>query len=401
MRKKKGFEDLKKEVIQVGLCTACGTCVGVCTPRAIEMEYEKDEPEPKLVGKCTDCSICYEVCPGKDIPLPDLDQAFLGRKRDFAEETVGIFQACYKGHALNKYIKATSSSGGMVSGLLTYALEEGIIEAAIFAVWRKDKPWRCQPFIATNPEQVLQGMRTGPMIVPNNALLFEAAISKKYKKIGVVGLPCHIHGLRKMQKYGKPKKVIDSLKIMIGLFCAATYYWEGTKHLLAEFGSIKEIEDIVAMDYRGGAKPGGLYVLTRDGKIHFIAGKHDYTWHFLGAATYKRDRCLMCVDFSAELADIACGDIFQRGADPTERWVATVARTRIGQELITGAHEKGHIHVEEHDSTLIPASGLGWEAKKHAGMYRLIQRRNYGWPAPNYHYPLKVEPVPRKLVFPS
>jgi hypothetical protein len=35
-----------------------------------------------------------------------------------------------------------------------------------------------------------------------NDLVAEALIKRKYKKIGVVGLPCHIHGLRKLQAAG-------------------------------------------------------------------------------------------------------------------------------------------------------------------------------------------------------
>jgi len=398
---KKGFSDLKKEVIDVGLCTSCGICVGICASKAIVIDYKKDEPEPKLIGDCISCEMCYDICPGKDIPLPKLDKYFFGRERDFEKDKLGIYRYCGKGYTENEDIKGGSTSGGIISSLLICALEEGIIDAAIIVGWRKDEPWRCKPYIATNREEVLQGVRGGMMIVPVNELLYKAIVDEKYNKIAVVGLPCHIHGIRKLQICGVSKRIANSIKLTFGLFCSATYYWEGTKHLLQEFGKIKNIDSIRAMDYRGGEKPGGLYVLTKDGKIRFVASKHDYTWHMLGAATYKRDRCLMCVDFTAELADISCGDIFQDIDYKEKQWVATLIRTKIGEELIKLAIDKKYINFTEHNADLIPASGMGWEAKKHAGVYRLLQRKKYGWPTPDYGYDISESPLPRDIKFPK
>ncbi len=400
-RDKTSFFDLKRDVVDRGLCTACGTCVGVCLFDAISIDYESDEPIPILTGECTECDMCYPACPGKNVPLRTLDKTFLGSERDFERDKIGIYTSCNRGYAMDEEIRLTSSSGGIVSSLLIFALEEKLIEGAILTGWRKDKPWRCKPYIATTKEEVMRGIRTGMMIVPNNALLAEAVTKKQMEKIAVVGLPCHIHGLRKLQMRGKPKKLVNAIQFCIGLFCASTYYWEGTKHLLQESGKIKNLEDIVAMDYRGGKPPGDMFVLTRDGKFRFVATKHDYVWHLLGSASYKRDRCLMCVDFSAELADISCGDVFQRIEDKPGPFVATVARTETGEGLLQMATEKGYIHLEHHDPDMIPSSGMGWEAKKHAGVYRWLERSRYGWPVPDYEYEISESPLPRDLKFPG
>ena len=85
------FDRLKAEVIDSGLCMACGTCTGVCVSRAIEMDYSQEELMPRLATKCIDCGLCVAYCPGKDIPLRDLDRRFLGRERDYEEEALGIF----------------------------------------------------------------------------------------------------------------------------------------------------------------------------------------------------------------------------------------------------------------------------------------------------------------------
>ncbi len=399
--RKKGFEDLNAYVVRSGLCTSCGTCVGVCSTGAIEMDYRLDEPLPTLVGKCTSCEACYYVCPGRDIPLQDMDRLFLGGERNEEEHPIGLFRACYRGWSQDAYVKTTSSSGGVVTGLCNYALENDMVDAVIMAGWSKEEPARCRPIVTTSAKEVEEAARSAMVIVPNNALLAEAVLKDKRSRVGVVGLPCHVHGLRKLQMRGQPRKLAGSVRFIVGLFCASTYYWEGIRHLIREFTDIRDMNDIVRLDYRGGQWPGGMYAVTSDAKVHFVASKHDYTWHFLGASTYKRDRCLMCTDFSAELADVSCGDIFQPVVPNDRRIVATVTRTDVGEDLVRKAAEAGYIRIDPHDPRLIPASGLGWEAKKHAGMYRLMQRREFGWPAPDYQYEPRVVPLSRRLTFPS
>lgn len=396
------FLDLKRDVVDQGLCMGCGTCVGVCASGCIAMDYELDEPEPHQIKDCSGCGACYEACPGKHVPLRDLDRHFLGHERAPEEEALGICKACYKGWATDEYVRTSTSSGGMVSAVVNYALEKGIIEGVLMAGWNQEPPyWRSRPFIATNPEEVSMGLRTGMMMVPNNSLIAEAVTRRKMSKIAIVGCPCHIQGVRKLQAIGTPSKYAKSIVFTMGLFCASEYYAEGTKHLIQEFANVQNLDDIIAMDYRGGKWPGSLFVVTKDRKIHWAGSKHDYTWHFLGSASYKRDRCLMCTDFSAELADISCGDIFQQVGHANRRLVATLPRTDIGVELLEGAKNAGYIDYEPHDPKLIPASGMGWEAKKHAGSYRLIQRRRYGWPTPDFQYPTRVVPLPRTLTFPE
>lgn len=399
--RRKSFDDLEAEVTKAGLCTSCGTCVGVCAVGAIAMDYSLKEPMPRLVGKCTSCGACSGACPGRDVPLRDMDKAIFGRERDESTDTVGIYKSCYRAWSTDAYVKATSSSGGAVSALCAYALEASEVDAVIMAGWSQDEPARCRPIVVTHPEHIANAARSAMVIVPNNAALADTVMKSKHSRVGIVGLPCHMHGIRKLQMRGAPAKLASAVKFTIGLFCASTYYWEGICHLVYEFSDIKSMDDVVRLDYRGGQWPGGMYAVTRDAKVHFIASKHDYTWHFLGAASFKKDRCLMCTDFAAEVADISCGDIFQPVKPGDKRIVATVVRTDIGERLMKGALEGGYIAAEPHDPTLIPASGLGWEAKKHAGMYRLMERRSFGWPTPDYQYEPVVVPASRKLIFPS
>jgi len=393
----KGFHDLLQEVIHPGLCTVCGTCAGVCPRQAIEMrieDYETGEPSPALTGKCQPCSACFEACAGKSVPLADLDRFIFGRERIPEEEPLGIFRRSIKGYAEGR-LRAGSSSGGLTLGVVAYALAEGLIDAALVAVRSKEHPWRAVPGIITSAKDARRGVRSVMEAVPVNAALHEAVVKRGYRKIGVVGLPCQIHSLRKLQKRGKPKGLADALVFSLGLYCNSTAYFIGVEHLIKEIGGIESLTEITGMDYRAGNYPGSLMVMTEEGKIHQVAGKAFYG-SFLSASNYRRDRCLMCTDFSAELADISVGDIFQAvGENP--RWSGALVRTAMGEQLVAGAATKGFIHVEPHNPDLVPASGYGWEMSKHASMYRLMERRKHGWPVPDFQYPPFIRILRRTL----
>jgi len=393
------FSDLKRQVIDRGLCTGCGTCAGVCPESVIDMVYVEGEPEPKLKGRCTQCGLCLKVCSGAAVPLADLDTWLFGKTSSFQRDPLGIYRKCLRGWATDDRLREKSSSGGVTTALLNHALDSRIIDAALIVCADPKMPWRCAPTLVSTSEETQRATRTSPEIVPVNALLREAVFKRKFKKIAVVGLPCHIHSLRKIQMLQEPPEIARAVTLCIGLLCAATYYFEGIRHLLAEFAGIENVESIAAMDYKGGMWPGSLTVLTRDGKITHVATKHEYTWHFLGAAPYKRDRCLMCPDFSARLADLSMGDVFQKvGTNPN--LTAVLVRTPRGEKILSGAVKAGIITVEDHPPEFIPKSGMGWESKEHAGIHRSRQRKRFGWPTPDFQYPLEMCQLPGKIVFP-
>ena len=393
-----GFAQIKRDVVDKGLCTGCGTCIGVCPKKVLEVVYIGGEPEPKLIGKCIQCGLCSKVCAGSSIPLADMDQWLFGRKSSFKDDPLGVYRKCLRGFSTDPRIRAASSSGGATSAILNYALEKGVIEAAIVAGSDIKKPWRCVPFLATSPEELKRATRFTPEMVSVNSLLREAVVEKGFKKIGIVGLPCHIHSVRKIQMARRPAEIARAIRITLGLFCASTYYFEGIKHLLSEFAGIGKLEDIVSLDYKGGQWPGSLTAATRDGKIYHVATKHEYTWHFLGPGS-KRDRCLMCPDFSARVADVALGDIFQK-VSPDPNINAILVRTKTGDKMIKQAVKAGFLFVENHPPGFIPKSGMGWESKEHANIHRIKFRKRFGWPVPDYQYRLEMCYPPGKLVFP-
>ncbi len=385
-----GFARLRSDVIGVGLCAECGACAGVCPSRNLSMNIDTEEPE--LRGQCPPrCTTCYEVCPGKDIPMLELDRVTFGRARELGgdEELLGIAREFLTANAVDSAIRNSGASGGVVPALLIYALENNIIDAALVAGMDEERPWRIVPRIAASRNDVLAHGKTKLTMVPTDALLGEA-ISKGFRRLAVVGCPCHIHALRKMKLSGKLKKTLESIKFCIGLCCGSNCSYQGTEHLVEEVIGVP-VDQVAKLWYRAGEYPGKFTIVTKDGRTLAISTIE----YIMQCLKFKRDRCAMCYDYSSELADVSVGDYFfpdiKRG-DPGIS--AVIVRTETGSQIIEGARKNNFISTKPLDKANFFMGGF--ETKKHGGAYYLSTRRKWGWPTPDNQLPLHGEPMPRK-----
>ncbi len=385
-----GFARLEKEVIRVGLCTDCGNCAGICPSKCLAMNYEIELPEQ--IGKCpANCDLCYESCPGKDIPMPDLDRMVFGRGRNADEELLGICQGFVKCHGVDPVVRDSGASGGFISALLIHALESGVIEGAIVVGMSDEQPWRAVPRIATIRQEVIATAQTKENLVPVNSILAQA-LDSGFKKLGIVGLPCHVHAIRKMQLHDRPKEILDAIKFVIGLVCGTNYSYRGNAHLVEEECKVP-LEQVAKLEFRGGKYPGDFRVTTKDGKTVTFPSP----LRRAQLRAFQSDRCSMCYDYANDLADVSVGDYFSlemvKGAPGLS---AAILRTEVGKKLVADAERAGYVHTEpiERDNFF---RGL-FEQKKHGGAFHILKRREYGWETPDYHLPLEYpRPMRRKL----
>jgi coenzyme F420 hydrogenase subunit beta len=150
-----GFLTLEKKVITKGLCTACGTCVGVCPQGLLDIGWVDGDAEPYLAKPpCPECGICVEVCPGKDIPLLQLEDMVFGKKRDPERDKVGIYEEAFSVQAVDVNIRESGAAGGAATALLAYALDKGVIDAAIVAGFNEEKPYRPEGKIVTESKEL-------------------------------------------------------------------------------------------------------------------------------------------------------------------------------------------------------------------------------------------------------
>jgi coenzyme F420 hydrogenase subunit beta len=381
-----GFEMLLKSVINTGLCTACGTCVAVCPKGIISFDQESERPVTSFLCKSS-CYLCFRVCPGKNIPMIDLEKFVFGRERDLRdlkEFKLGISRRFLKGYATDLKIRKNGTSGGVVTALLVYGKEMGLIDGAVVASMDETQPWKTVPKFATETEEIRKAAKSKYVIVPNNACLRETQ-KKEVNKIALVGCPCHIHGLRKIQFLGQPKNISQKVDIAIGLYCGMNYPFDATRHLLFKLFGFKSLHQIKKIEYRGGPSNQDFLVERKDGKIFSIPTERcrNIFMHM------RRERCSMCFDWAADLADLSIGDIFYQGTvKRVPYWSNITIRTRKGLEWIRKAEETGYIKTSPFDPASIYKNYLLGN-KKYGAVYNVSERRKLGWPVPNYQFLLK------------
>lgn len=386
--KKKRFFNLSQRVIKKGLCTGCGTCVGVCPAKAIE--FDLDLEEPVLKGSCKPCGLCYATCPGADIPLLRLEKKFFGESRTQKNEILGVSKSFVKGFAGDPEIRQLGASGGITTALLVHALDVGMIDGAIVTAMDARRPWRVRPVIARTKAELMDAAKSKYAISPNNRVLREVETGDR---LAVVGLPCHVHGLRKLQAQKRLSNLCEKIVFILGLFCGSNVSYHATEHMIQEYSDIN-LGEIERFEYRGGTDSQDVKIFTRDKReITLTTAQRQRIFHSM-----TKDRCRMCCDWAAELSDLSLCDIFdpQGVSRKVSHWNGVIVRTERGLRLIEEAEKAGAIRISPLEEESFYGNST-FEGKRHGAVYTLRERKRYGWPVPDYHYEFTWQPRRRNL----
>ncbi|MDY6892811.1 MAG: coenzyme F420 hydrogenase/dehydrogenase beta subunit N-terminal domain-containing protein [Chloroflexota bacterium] len=235
-------------VVKKGLCTGCGTCVGICPLDAIEMtvDHLRGIYVPALDREeCNECGMCVDVCPGHNVDFRQLNLEIFGKEP--GDILLGNYLNCYTGYAADSDIRYNSASGGLVTALLIFALEEGLIDGALVTKMRDDRPLEPEPFIARTREEIISAARSKYCPVPANIAVKEILKAREGERFAVVGLPCHIHGIRNAERVNKT--LAERIVLHVGLFCAHTDTFALAELVLQKHRIDKE--HVASFDYRG------------------------------------------------------------------------------------------------------------------------------------------------------
>ena len=320
---KHGFSDIDKAV-----CTHCGACVSICPIGVIAT----DGHEVRLAGECISCDLCYRLCPGREMDFGALSETHLHAASQ--DSLLGQYRHLRVAHATSEEIRQRAASGGVVTSLLTYLLETNQISGAIGVTMRDDKPWQCQPAILRTPQEVKRAAQSKYSLLSLDSLLRPAR--DEDGPFALVGLPCHVHGLRRLQRIGSYRA---KFPIVIGLFCGFNLEPAATDHLIHKAGFTRE--QVAQLEYRGGPWPGGLVIQGHDGQRRFVP-KHAYSYVNL---MHVPRRCLACPDLTNELADLSVGDCWLE--EYAGGWSTVIGRSVQGERLLAEAAQAGVLRMEQ------------------------------------------------------
>lgn len=300
----KGADELQGEVQQADLCTGCGMCVGLC-PYIKEMEEKV-----AVIERCgqTD-GRCYRFCPRTATDLDALDEMVFGTKRD--DPVLGSYRSLSMVKSEDAAVHAAGQYGGVVTALVINALEKGIVDAALLTRYSERKGALPRPAIARTRDEVLACSGSKYTAAPTLSALND--LLETGEKIAVVGRPCQVMAIRKMQKYDDRPEV-QNIQLIVGLFCLWALDYRRYLPYLSEQVNLKQIQKIDI------PKNDDFIVHTDEGQVRIPIDK---------IKSFIRPSCDVCFDVTAELADISLGS-----TEWQDDWNTMLVRSEAGEQLV-------------------------------------------------------------------
>ena len=291
------------------ICIGCGICQGACPSGVLTFHVSNGMFRPRIDdAKCNNgkgCHRCYDSCPGVGVNLAKLSQEYFDNSEIEVDKYAGRYLKCFAACSSDESIRIQCSSGGVVTQFLVWLLETNRIDGAVVTKYDNEAALKVNTFIATTCEDILsaKSSKYAPVTFNNVVQNIKSAQGSRYV---IVGLPCHIQGFRKYERIDK--KFGEKIFGYFSLFCSGSQSFNYTEYIFNQCHL--SIDKINYLAYREG-EPSGM--VARGDGIDFFKRYSDYN-RPLKSTFYPR-RCLLCVDFQGELADVAFGDIMARSED--------------------------------------------------------------------------------------
>lgn len=309
---------LKESVLDPGLCCSCGACVGYCP-------YIKSYNERvAIIHNCQICEgVCYRICPRVFTQYIALRQAVFDEV-DF-DPILGFHKEICFARAGHESIRSIGQYGGVVSALSTFALKESYIDCILMTGGNLKG---AKPVLASSSLDIAECAGSKYTASPTLSL-YQEAVKKGYKKIGIVGRPCQVTASRKMQQVTEINGQLIS--IVIGLFCMGAFS--------PEFYSFVKENNLDNYDRAD---------IPKD--VVFQGTGEDVIIPYEDMRQFIRNACLSCYDPLSELADVSVGS-----TEYDANWNALIIRTKQGVDLVNKACASGFIEVKPYPKEVLQA----------------------------------------------
>ena len=321
---------MNKEILEE-YCTGCGLCKSVCDVHFFRDPKGYNVPELKNDKQI---KFCEKVCPA----------AGSSSKR-MADGTIwGRAENVYLGWSNNPEIRKKASSGGILTSLCCYLLDEKIVDGIIQTTYDDIVPYRTKTVVSFSSNDVQKCM--GSRYSISSPLSNICDLIKDDRTYAFVGKPCDVAALKMYLQDNK--ELANKIKFLFSFFCAGEPSELAQRSLLRQLGCEEEGE-CQFLQYRGNGWPGFATVEKKDGTKHTMT--YNDSWgKILGRDVRKC--CRVCLDGIGEFADVSCGDAWhlttEGKPDFTESDGRNVvfARTQSGVNLLEQAYNSGYINLD-------------------------------------------------------
>lgn len=373
--------------VKDGLCMGCGVCKDMCPKQCITIKSGRTNVPHVDNSACVDCGLCRKVCAGQGIDIERRANT-LFNEASYSHKMLGHYNGLYKGYSTEYETRYHSASGGCLSQFLVWLLEKKLIDGAVVTRFRDDDHMTPQPFIARTKDELLSGKSSKYCVVSMDGILTE--IRNNPGKYVVVGLPCHIHAIRKCIDVDKRLK--EFISGCFAIYCSSNKTMDSQRYLLYRYGVDKD--KIKSFSYRDNGCLGSMYF--RDGEGKNIVKPIYYLDYYLGMrAFFSVPRCGLCNDFFGELADICFGDLNTGKKDDDPIGInSLITRSEYWKNLLLQCEREGNLQLESIDEdSMVDAQSYCKVGKKGPGFYtRMMIRKRLRKAVPKYDNLLDIKP---------
>jgi len=343
----KGMGELFKEVIDEGLCTVCGACVGDC-PYTVFYRGKI-----RMIDFCTRTEgRCYEYCPRTHTDLDDISKMVFDAP--YPDNEIGTVREIIMARAGDRKVRNKAQYGGTVTALLSLALEEGLVHKAILAKTNADK--KPEAAEAATTKELLACAGSNYMAYPALEALNRMPKDNK-EKLGIVLTPCQSIALAKMRSCPPDQRIdMSNIRIVIGLFCT----WALDYGRFYEF--LKDKVDIARIKKFDIPPPPAS-------RFDIYTGKEVESLQLDEVRNYRMHTCAYCLDMTAEFADISVGAV-----EGVEGWNTVIVRSERGASLVDRARKNGIIEFDKLPDKILAHLKEAAMLKKSRGLKECVKR---------------------------
>lgn len=312
-------------------CTGCGLCASIY---GLEMHMEANgfheirTPEGKE-------ELLKRICPAGGSQCKQLEE----------KQIWGRENGVYLAYSLNPSVRKKASSGGVLTAIAMYLVDNHIVDGVIQVKGKESNPIETEVVCSRTREEIMDCM--GSRYSSSMPL---SSINKYFdtgEKYAFIGKPCDVTALQNYLTL--EPKFKKSIPYMFSFFCA------GAPSRLANLRLLKKLNctenNCRSLRYRGDGWPGFATAVNSDGVEKCI------TYREAWRDTLGRDIrkiCRFCLDGIGELADISCGDAWyldenmQPIFEEADGRNVVFCRTKEGRRLFDSVVQAGYLHSEEY-----------------------------------------------------
>ncbi len=340
-----------RDVAENQLCSGCGACAYLAPEKVRMVDVLEQGRRPWFEAEldAAEDREALAVCPGtglehgEELALPGLIEEL--------KAGWGPVLELWEGHAADPEIRFAGSSGGALTAISLYALNEGGMHGVLNTRTRPDVPYLTHTTLSRTREDLLSA--TGSLYTPASPCDGLGQIEEAPGPCMFVGKPCDVAATARAAE-ARPA-LGGKTALRVAMFCAGTPSTQATLEMIERMG-VGRPDQVRNVRYRGNGWPGNATVRaeTESGKTE---AEETYAFSWDKLQRLRQWRCYVCADHTGQFADIAVGDPWYREIQPGESGESLIViRTERGRAAFREMMAAGYMEARQVTPDILPRS---------------------------------------------